>query len=88
MSDNQFVQNAKLKFAKQADKVTEKTTQTETQNPSPSRVGRYPTIQTGVTQKMGKMTKLELNQSMYHTHNPTLYRTCNPVLLMLMTQLL
>ena len=41
MSDNQFFQIAKLKLAKQADKdntpVTEKTTQIETQNPSPSR---------------------------------------------------
>ena len=41
MTDNQFVQNAKLKLAKQVDKdntlVTEKTTWIQTQNPSPYR---------------------------------------------------
>ena len=41
MSDNQFVQNAKLKLAKQMDKdntpVTEKTMETETQDPYQSR---------------------------------------------------
>ena len=41
MSDNQFVQNTKLKLTKQMGKdntlVTEKTTQTKTQDPNPSR---------------------------------------------------
>ena len=41
MSDNQFVQNEKLKLAKQIDRdntpVTEKTMPTETQGPNPSR---------------------------------------------------
>ena len=41
MSDNHFVQNAKLKLAKQTDRdntpVTEKTMWTETRGPNPSR---------------------------------------------------
>ena len=44
MSDNQFVQNAKLKLAKQMDRdntpVTEKTIQTKTQDPNQSRPPR------------------------------------------------
>ena len=53
-----------------------------------SQVGKYLTIQTGATQKMGKMTKLELNQLTYRTHNPILHRSHNPVLLLPVTQLL
>ena len=87
MSENQFVQVPKLKIAKEMDRdntpVTERTMEIQNpSNPEPHhQVGKYPTIQTGVTQKMGKITRLGLSHlTLMRTHNPALLLTPMPVI--------